>query len=827
MQPQDNDDSSIQRYQTPPNQPSLPTQPLHEAYVLSWIIYAICSLTLIGSPQLLSTPRESSTTSSTANVSAHHSEILKQMKDEMVRCDAWSEGFDLYLPAVGIVGEDVDTAVEELKKKHRLRDIDNGNQGLQFTDFEASPSHIETTPEETRYEPLVEICNVLGELQLQNGRKATCKLVQEPDSLSSAETEGANFIVDAHLKLQKSTMPPLNTLSTETRIFDMAVLSECKIWERGFLDNRKNLLGATTFCMNTDPRRMHIYGITIEDSNMTIWYFSRSHSAKSPSFDFTKDPHRYIRIMLSFLFATEEELGYDPTIQRRLDSDLASGKQTLCYVYKVEDNVGDKCERYFKTQGAIFEHHSLRATGRATRVWKVAEVGSFNELEPLDGSILVLKDVWLDSQSKTEGQNLDAIFEELQNLADLLDKGDKKSDIFDGFDEESEKALKECLKERSWGRYFLSKVCHWQGSESKKVPPAAQLDSTLFDDPTSTPIPSYSDWSRLMNPWSAGMVPVARNRPLSHYCPKRQYRVVFKEICEALHDVGRLEDVVTALLDSVFENGNDGAQVRGVLADLEFARHFDPEGAEGSSDPKAGTAFFMAVEIQKQVPIYYPIPSMPSLDEEEPWSNLPTFTGVIHNFEHDMESIFWLFLWTLLVRFPPKRSAEQEKEFTGILSAIFQDISRCPIDRERLFVRSGDLGAFLTRWLNPELQHISGPLLRLRRALIVGYYKREYNFGNRASYPWLYPFLLEALESVAKANKSPPLTASSQVDRPAHVMIKRKHSSTHVGMGDDNRHASKGARVESRTDAASSRTLHHQNPEVEENEESGEPAKDH
>ena len=68
--------------------------------------------------------------------------------------------------------------------------------------------------------------------------------------------------------------------------------------------NRKQLLGTATFCMNDDPRRKHIYGvrlpngnpashlttfqITIEDDTMAVWYFSRSHSAKSPDFKFTE-----------------------------------------------------------------------------------------------------------------------------------------------------------------------------------------------------------------------------------------------------------------------------------------------------------------------------------------------------------------------------------------------------------------------------------------------------------------------------------------------------------------------------------------------------------
>ncbi|KIO32631.1 hypothetical protein M407DRAFT_18394 [Tulasnella calospora MUT 4182] len=743
MQPQARGDSSIQRPQTPPYRSSPSARPPHEA------------------PQPLSTPRRSGTPRSTTNVTAHRSEVLNQMKDEVVCCDTWSD-FHHYLPATGIAKKDMVAAVKALKRNRHL--VRLGDQNLQFTAFPTKPSLIGAPNEKSRYKALIKICEVLGKLQLQNGRTASCKLIQKPNSLSSGETPGANFIPDAYLELEESTMPPHDTSSTKKPIADMAVPSEYKTLERDVLDNRKKLLGGATYCMNDDARRMHIYGITIEDSNMTVWYFSRSHSAKSPAFDFTKYPRRYIRVMLSFLFATKRELGYDPTIQRRLDSGPAG--KTLCYVYKV----GDRGKRYFKTQGAIFEHRSLCATGRATRVWKVVEVRSFNDLRPLNSSTLVLKDVWLDSQSKTECQNLDAIFEKLEELAKLLDEGDGNSDIFNGLDKKSEADLKECLKERSWGQYFLTKVCDWQGFESKSVSPTAKPDSTLFNPPTPAPTRSsypYSDQSRSTAAHATDLVEVAQNRPLRDYCPKRQYRVVFKEVCEALHHVQRLEDVVIALRDSVFalklmflagwvhrdissgniyacrsqENGTDGAQVRGILADLEYAKQFDPEGARGSSDRKTGTAFFMAIEIQSQYLIYRETSGLPSPDEDETRSDPETSTGVIHNFEHDMESIFWLFLWILLVRFPPKRTAEQKSKFAGAVSTIFQDTSKCSMERLHLFTDKNLLHQFLNLWLNPDLAPIIGPLLRLRKALTSGYDGRKLNFGDRASYAQLYLYL--------------------------------------------------------------------------------------
>ena len=41
-------------------------------------------------------------------------------------------------------------------------------------------------------------------------------------------------------------------------------------------------------CPQQMPRLMCDPQITIEDKEMAVWYFSRSHSAKSPTFNFLK-----------------------------------------------------------------------------------------------------------------------------------------------------------------------------------------------------------------------------------------------------------------------------------------------------------------------------------------------------------------------------------------------------------------------------------------------------------------------------------------------------------------------------------------------------------
>ena len=49
--------------------------------------------------------------------------------------------------------------------------------------------------------------------------------------------------------------------------------------------------------------------------------------------------------MLSLMFATKEELGYNPTIQHCLDPEV----NRVCFVYEVDGH-------YNKTQSAIFNH---------------------------------------------------------------------------------------------------------------------------------------------------------------------------------------------------------------------------------------------------------------------------------------------------------------------------------------------------------------------------------------------------------------------------------------------------------------------------------------
>ncbi|KAG6378023.1 hypothetical protein JVT61DRAFT_13702 [Boletus reticuloceps] len=205
---------------------------------------------------MLDTPCKPGTPRSMRDLTQHHSEIIVQMRDEMVYCLEWdATGFGHYLPF-----------------EVSMADIEAATSALKVANLP-----IGTVNEKKRYEPLVDIANVLQKLTLLGRCEASCQFMQQPDNFNEGKTYGANFKIDALLKLKRSAMPPSSLWSSAIPVADLAVPSRYKTVQKDAREHRKQLLGATTFCVNDDPYCTHIYGITIEDNMMAIWYFSRLH----------------------------------------------------------------------------------------------------------------------------------------------------------------------------------------------------------------------------------------------------------------------------------------------------------------------------------------------------------------------------------------------------------------------------------------------------------------------------------------------------------------------------------------------------------------------
>lgn len=101
--------------------------------------------------------------------------------------------------------------------------------------------------------------------------------------------------------------------------------------------------------------RHFVPGFTICGSRMRVWMFDRLGGIASEQFDVNEDGPRLVSTILGFLWMSEEELGFDPTI-------MTAGDQRFIEI-----------ERNGSTERLIIDEVMRRArciAGRATTCWR-------------------------------------------------------------------------------------------------------------------------------------------------------------------------------------------------------------------------------------------------------------------------------------------------------------------------------------------------------------------------------------------------------------------------------------------------------------------------
>ncbi|TFY70853.1 hypothetical protein EVG20_g2145 [Dentipellis fragilis] len=773
-------------------------------------------------PQIPNSKRASSVVSDTprsirtepkANVPYERPVICKEMDEEIVTVphESFLRDYAPWYPS----DQDVKACLDELVKAEVVT-----NDRCHFVAFEEKKPDDRFNSEIAAYKFITSICDAIATAKIRN-RTPCFKMEQKPRSRTASETPGSSHEIDGYFRPLKSTVPgAVESESKDTSTADSAVNCEWNL-ESGpepTLDNYRKAVSAAVHVMNDDVRRMFTYSITIENERMSLWYWSRSHSAKSAWFDFTEDINTTVRALASFVFAKMDEIGYDPSIQRRLDID--GNKRELCLVFEVQDQNKDK-NRYFKTLHSVAEHLSLRVTGRSTRVFKVIEVGSFDDLAPVpDAKHHILKYVWLDAEAKTEREIQNAIFKDLDEFANKFEnEGASGLDEFSGVSSGDQEMLRTALcKPKNYKRHFLTIDCDQQGFQSKPVSPDAIVTDDIFTRLPPATVPAslaYASSSRshLTSATSSQQPEVKVPREPREYVPKRQYRVVFEEVCEALQNVRELKTVIRGMQDCLtavqlmflagwvhrdISGGNllwfseAEMQGRGILSDLEYAKKFDANG-QGSADPKTGTPFFMAIEIQRRIYIYrrYNSRDSSSDDFEYPKPRKSKNTKplhMIHNFEHDLESFFWLLLWTITIR-------TGNANTQNLVASIFLQSSQCSTDRENAITDGDELMDGLESSISQELKEIVEPIAALRDILMRGYLKRKQAFGDLKKYSKLYGHVRKALGHCLRIAEGPgvpslPVTFAHEETQTKEVhrglppqTRKRVRSTTKAGAG--------------------------------------------
>jgi hypothetical protein len=229
---------------------------------------------------------------------------------------------------------------------------------------------------------------------------------------------------------------------------------------------------------------------------------------------------------MSFLFATEEELGYDPMVIREFDG-------TYLFVMPADG----KPDRFFRTEESLSEHRSSKITGHMARVWQVGEYSSREDSGKAKASF-VLKDVWLDASAGTEQEIQDSIFEDI----DQFFNSSHETDPMSMFEEATFESLKALVQNEGYKEYFLRIDADYVDKTSKPVAPKSKSKMGLFQSsvgiPHGTPHPTAMEFDL--------DVTIPRD-----FAPKKQYRVVFTEICRTVGDLETLGEVVDVLQETL------------------------------------------------------------------------------------------------------------------------------------------------------------------------------------------------------------------------------------------------------------------------------------
>ncbi|KAH9476624.1 hypothetical protein JR316_0010537 [Psilocybe cubensis] len=520
------------------------------------------------------------------------------------------------------------------------------------------------------------IAQTIGNFEYPGERKRNkFSYVNIPNKRIASSNRGYNNKIDAAFVAACDTDKPLQTT-------DIAVVVGHKVAASHNRQNALHVVSSNVQIMNEDVR------------------------PASYPFNLSTNPKLFIQILIAFLFATEEELGYDSMVKLAPDGN---------YTFKLPRLPGSDEFRLFRTVEGLSVYHSNIITGQMTRVYKVVEVRENGEAF---GDPLVLKDVWLDSSAKTEKEIQDAIFTDIEQFWDCPDEPPELK----GFKE----AHKNIVSDDSYKQYFLQIVLDYSGQKTKirvergtevrdffdaeeDLAPDAPVTGTKSQESQSQNDQTFVNTHRIVSqPPALPAIPSEQ---------KRQYRILFKEICRPSGRLETLGEVVNVLSQTLIplqllfcagwvhrdiSSGNilafkENLESKGPwlakLSDLEYAKTFPlPNGSKRAGNPKTGTPYFMPLEVMMSSYLFssdhdkritameHGTPSFPahnSLDIEEArylerGANLerkaqetPAIaeTGVAHNFQHDLESIWWILFWNICCRLDPEQSTPSLQNF--------------------------------------------------------------------------------------------------------------------------------------------------------------------
>ncbi|KAK0190698.1 hypothetical protein F5146DRAFT_1195064 [Armillaria mellea] len=614
--------------------------------------------------------------------------------------------YENYILPPSIYGEHVDEITKALKANRVLKEI-HRESGLRWSDFTNDPKDNGDEENETfKYIATIAAAIVKAAQEvLSEGPKPTTVMECEPHEVAILEGRDSGFKSDGHYRLLQSRRPdyvenatsttpiePLAWIKSKTSTHKLACdLPALEEYERGDEPkaqnfNFKNLIGNVSQAMYADPTRRFMFGMTIENTTARFWFFSRAIVLVSESFDFMK-------VIVNLILRV--------------------------YAYPLPTNTS--------------EHIIHGPLSRATRVWTVCQI---NDLQYRKR---VLKDVWIPAHAKTELEIHQEIFCSIEKHHPEIGTEYRKKYFVE--------ILKCGVVQTSQNgdddmSVFVRGCLEIVRDRALSTPETARVSRTMPRSTISTPTGGNLTNSHADN----GL------QPPRLYKGRKHIRVIFADVGTPLSDIRHPRVLFKALSDALeglhhlymgryvhrdISAGNtivcDG---RAKISDLEYAKKFLSPGPV--NDAKTRTPIYMAVEVQateylfiRNAPVLLPDFNHVSAEHEghegEPFAeDEPTAEDdeppFLHNYLHDIESLFWMGFHALFSTIPAtclQDQLDRRNKQRDLFNAFFPHYLEGSRERRRFFVR----GKFLTAKgvLPTEYKHAVQWLLNLRFILAYHY----------------------------------------------------------------------------------------------------------
>ncbi|KAI0089527.1 hypothetical protein BDY19DRAFT_993119 [Irpex rosettiformis] len=448
-------------------------------------------------------------------------------------------------------------------------------------------------------------------------------------------------------------------------------------------DNNAKLLWSLHHAMRETVYRRFMFGYTIEDTKMRLWFCNRSNIIVSDTFNFitsvvppSQNHETLVHFFLSIMFADRSKLGYDPTIAV---SKRTKDQRTTKYNIMVRGHDGH--EATYITDEVVANISAEALQGRATRVWREKKA---DENGRSAGHNMVIKDCWIDDDRQREGDVFAEILEaakassnpeHLENIERHFLKVVQHGDVFIDGEKDDTFKLARRGAEFPEPRQFLELHCSSEPKEVIKPP----IGLVTVDQATV-------NWLNTLR-----------------YDNKSHYRIVFdsEEDCDPIDTLtsgraiwyamgGALTGIATLHVLGFIHRDISAGNVlvgRGIsgsvkggtgkIVDLEFCKRIDDN--RPVHQGRTGTRYFIPIEVENGTYMFGPTLPQTTADPKLNFSQIsklmedddddslsessetsdtdssgststvkaPPF---VNNPLHDLESIWWLAVYLFLSR---------------------------------------------------------------------------------------------------------------------------------------------------------------------------------